>query len=62
MSWILLVVAVLAVAGVYFVADIYSKIGEIKFRFEEQIKLYEAQKQAKQKPAKKPTKKKKGSR
>lgn len=53
MNWILLVVAILAVAGIYFVADIYSKIGEIKFRFEEQIKLYEAQKQAKQKPAKK---------
>jgi hypothetical protein len=57
MNWILLVVAIIAVAGIYFVADIYSKIGEIKFRFEEQIKLYEAQKQAKQKPTKK---KKKG--
>lgn len=44
MSWIVLVVSVLTVAGIYFVADIYSKMAEIKFRLEEGLKQYEAQK------------------
>lgn len=42
MIWILLVLAILAIVGIYFVADIYSKIAEIKRTVEAQAKQYKA--------------------
>ena len=58
-NWIVLVLAILAIAGILFVADIYTKIAEIKFRCEKGLEAYytlqKAEKDKKAKQAKKAT-------
>lgn len=54
MNLIVLVLAILVIAGILFITDIYSKIGEIKFRCEKGIEAYYTlQKAEQEKKAKK---------
>lgn len=56
-NWIVLVLAILAIGGILFITDIYTKIAEIKFRCERGLEAYDAVKKAEQEKKAKQAKK-----